>query len=247
MTGAQVRRVAVPAGVVAVLLTMVLAACTGSDEPGSGPTAGGSTTTSPEPAAEQLTAQLLEGEEAPEPVATVAGTFLGTTGESSPVEVDVLQVRAGERSTLLRWRLRSASGQPVNVRSSALSRPAGSDTRAVVLVDEAGDQRLQPFTYVPQKVDDGRDLFCVCSGLPIEVGEVGELMYALYPPLDPTATTVDVLIPDVQQAEDVELQSLELDGFPTALLVSYDEPGPTAAPVPPTCWSVTWPTARWWC
>lgn len=36
---------------------------------------------------------------------------------------------------------------------------------------------------------------------------------------------------DVQQAEDVELQSLELDGFPTALLVSYDEPGPTAAPV----------------
>lgn len=188
------------AGVLAVAL--LLTGCSDDDEPEA---RGGSSTPSAETdpaavAARSLTEQVLGGEEAPEPLATVTGA-LPVTGGSAPVVVDVLEVRAATDSTLLRWRLRSPGAERVRVYTSALSRPNRFDTRAVTLVDEAGRQRLQPFTFVPQKSE--LDLECVCSGLPDEVGETGALMYGLYPPLAPTATTVDVLIPGVQPARGV--------------------------------------------
>jgi hypothetical protein len=66
------------------------------------------------------------------------------------VTVDVLEVRAAEGSTLLRWRLRSPGAQRVRVYTSALSLPNRFDTRAVALVDARGEQQLQAFTYVPR-------------------------------------------------------------------------------------------------
>ena len=112
--------------------------------------------------------------------------------------VDVLEVRAAQGSTLLRWRLRSPGAQRVRVYTSALSLPNRFDTRAVALVDMRGEQRLQAFSYVPEGSD--LPLSCVCSVLPDDVGEVGALLHGLYPPLDPGTTEVDVLVPGLAPA-----------------------------------------------
>jgi hypothetical protein len=89
------------------------------------------------------------------------------------------------------------------VTSSALSLPSRFDTRGIALVDSTGNQRLQPFTYVPQSSEV--DLRCVCSELPSRVGSEGVLMYSLYPPLAAGASSVDVLVPGLTVAQDVEV------------------------------------------
>lgn len=186
---------ALPAVLTAAL---VLTACT-DDSPRSGSGGGAaspsaSPTAGPEQAARELTDEILVGEEAPEPVASASGG-LAVVGGAAPVVVEVLDVRAGPESTRLRWRLRSASSERVRVYTSALSLPTRFDTRLVALVDAAGQQQLQPFTFVPQRSD--RDLGCSCSTLPDSVGPTGELMYALYPPLDSSTSEVDVVVPGV--------------------------------------------------
>lgn len=194
------------------LLAVALGGCTSSGGDArppaaqalpSGAAAPSATGSPPLTPAQELTQQLLGGAQDPQPLATVSGSLPADNGiAAAAVEVDVLEVRARADSTLLRWRLRSASGEGLRVRSSALSRPSRFDTRAVVLVDAKGGQRLQPFTYAPQ-LRDGDDLMCVCSILPARVGSAGELMYALYPPLAAGTTTVDVAVPGLETAQDV--------------------------------------------
>lgn len=166
-----------------------------SSGPGGSPGASAEQTTG-----QKLTQQLLEREEAPAPVATVRGPLAVPSGSAS-VEVDVLAVRASAETTLLRWRLRSATGQTQQVFTSSLARPNVFDTRAVALVDAAGNQRLEPFTYIPQLKTD--DLRCACSPIPKSVSAAGVQMYALFPPLAANATTVDVVIPGLPTAEKV--------------------------------------------
>jgi hypothetical protein len=144
-------------------VSLVLAGCSGDEEPtepgapsgsAAGPSAGPSTQPDRATAAEELTEQLLRGAEAPEPLATVRGSFPEVSGvPSGVVTVDVLEVRAAQGSTLLRWRLRSPDAQRVRVYTSALSLPNRFDTRAVALVDAVGEQQLQAFTYVPEGGD----------------------------------------------------------------------------------------------
>lgn len=187
----------------AALLLLALVACTsddGGEESSGSPTPSGQ---GPADAAEELAAQILADDEVPDPLVTVTGELPLRTG-GSPVAVDVLEVRAGGTSTLLRWRLRSPGPERADTYTSALSRPNRFDTRAVALVDEQGGVRLQPYTYVPQRNDDD-DISCVCSELPDDVGPDGLLMYALYPPLDASTRTVDVAVPGLQVAEDVEV------------------------------------------
>ena len=196
---------------VLALVALTGVGCTGSENPD--PSASGSAGSSGAPSsgpslspeqvtAERLKQELLVGEEAPEPLTTVRGSLALLSG-SVPVEVDVLAVQAGAESTLLRWRLRSGTGQPVRVYTSSLSRPNLFDTRGLAMLDASGNQRLQPFTYVQQA--GTADNACVCSKLPVTVGQVGALMYALFPPLAPGATTVEVLIPGLPPATDVKV------------------------------------------
>jgi hypothetical protein len=195
-----VRRLLLPL----LVLPLALAGCSGGDDdtpartadPTSSPTAEAS-------AADELTARILEGDEAPAVLASASGELPLTTGGSAPVTVEVLEVRAAEQSTLLRWRLRSGSGQRENVYTSALSLPSRFDTRGIALVDPAGAQRLQPYTYVPQAGQAA--ILCACSELPATVGTTGTLMYALYPPLDPAARTVDVQVPGLPAVEGVRV------------------------------------------
>ena len=120
-----------------------------------------------------------------------------------PAVAEILEVRAGAQSTLLRWRLKSASGQQVSARGFSLSRPPLFDTRAVAVRDAAGKQVLSPFTYVPQKGD--QDTGCVCSVVPSTLGADAEPMYALLPPLAAAATTVDVVLPGFAVAKGVRV------------------------------------------
>jgi hypothetical protein len=187
-----------------LVVPLALTACSGDDGAASAPT--GSPAGSPTAeasAADELTARILEGDEAPAVLASASGELPLTTGGSAPITVEVLEVRAAEQSTLLRWRLRSGSGQRENVYTSALSLPSRFDTRGIALVDPAGAQRLQPYTYVPQAGQ--ADILCACSELPTTVGDDGTLMYALYPPLDPTARTVEVSVPGLPAVEPVRV------------------------------------------
>lgn len=140
------------------------------------------------------------GAEAPASVTTLRGS-LARPGGPVAVEVDILAVQASAETTLLRWRLRSGTGQPQQVLTSSLSRPGLVDTRAVALADVAGNQRLQPFTYIPPLKTE--DLRCTCSDVPKSVSAAGVQMYALFPPLAANATTVDVVIPGLPTAEKV--------------------------------------------
>lgn len=150
--------------------------------------------------AEQLTAQVLAAAGGSTPLASVRGD-LTVLSKRFPAVAEVLEVRASATSTLLRWQLKSAAGLQVNTRGFGLSRPPLFDTRAVSLRDAAGKHVLSPFTWAPQA--GGDDTGCVCSGVPGALGDEAEPMYALYPPLDPAATTVDVLLPGFAVAKAV--------------------------------------------
>lgn len=193
-----------------VLTLLLLTACIGGEP---GPEASGSQNPSPDASggsqqppeqttAQKLTETLLEGDERPKPVATVRGAIALPQG-SAPVEVDILAVQANAQTTLLRWRLRSGTGQPLRVRTSSLAAPNLFDTRAVALADATGNQRLLPFTY--RSLQRLNVTGCTCSEVPESVSADGVQLYALFPPLAPEATTVDVLIPGLPPAEKIQV------------------------------------------
>jgi hypothetical protein len=194
----------------ALLLVLLGTACSSPDEPdlpadssGSPSTgAGGNPSRAPESStAQKLVQDLLEGEEILSPLATIQGD-LALNNDQSPVTVDILAVRASPETTLLRWRLRSGGAERVRTFTMSLSAsPSIANTSGVRLVDASGNQRLRPFTITPQT--GGSDRGCVCSPTPANVGSTGLQLYALYPPLSPDATTVDVVIPGLPIAENV--------------------------------------------
>lgn len=187
-----------------LLTTLALTACTNDEEPppgadGKTPSAAGS----PADPARQLVESLFAEDVQPTPTATVTGSLL-VNGQPVPITVDILELRADESSTLLRWRLRSSTGQTVDSLSSTMARTGLFDTRGIVLRDAAGKMRLQPYTYEAESSENFMgDLNCACSTLPASVGAEGVLLYGVFPPLDPGATTVDVLMPGIAPAAGV--------------------------------------------
>ncbi len=184
-----------------LLCALVLSGCTDGDDeprPGGGPADGSpSASASPQDPAQALTDELLADAEALPAVATAQGVLTVNQAQVA-VAVDVLEVRAGEATTLLRWRLRSAGEQRVDSFSSSMSRAGLQDTRGIVVTDAAGGTRLQPYTYqAPDTTTFRGDPFCACSTLPRTVGPEGVVLDAVLPPLDPAATTVDVLLPGI--------------------------------------------------
>ncbi len=209
MTGRRFHQASRTAGLVLTGAAVLLAGCSGASSPDAGATPTGArpgtSTAGPgssptSSTAEQITTQILGTVDGTAPVASVRGNLVTQTAKF-PALAEVLEVRAGATSTLLRWRLKSAAGPQVNTRGFGMSRPPLFDTRGVALRDTAGKQVLSPFTYVPQKNEN--DISCVCSDVPGAIGDEPEPMYALYPPLDPAATTVDVILPGFAVAKAV--------------------------------------------
>lgn len=186
---------------VAVLVaTALMTSCTGGDEPNGKGTAGAPGTTSASPTGpspvEKLTAQLL-GTTADDPALASAQGTVEITGKRYQLVADVLEVRANADTTLLRWRLKSASGESTQAFGFWLSRPPQFDSRRVTVLDKAGNQALSPFTFGKDEVS------CVCSTIPHTVNGEGEPMYALFPPLDAASSTVDVTLPGFATMKDV--------------------------------------------
>ncbi|HET8614609.1 MAG TPA: hypothetical protein VFL94_03715 [Actinomycetales bacterium] len=184
------------AALVAVLLavlaaTSLLTSCSDDDGPRSPSTPSAVGTAAPSTAGsavERLTTQLLGTTPDGPVLASSAGT-VEINGKRSRLVAEVLEVRATTDTTLLRWRLRSASGESTEAYGFWLSHPPRFDSRRVTLLDTTGKQALSPFTY------DRDEIMCVCSTVPKTVDGDGEPMYALFPPLDPSTPTVDVTLP----------------------------------------------------
>lgn len=188
---------------VAVVAVVMLSACSGDDDAQAdagttghpGGRAASASPSGPSPA-EKLTEQLL-GSTADEPAVASSQASVTILGESYQLVADVLEVRANSETTLLRWRLKSASGQATKSLGFWLSEPPLFDSRGITLLDRAGNHALSPFTYNKDEHD------CVCSQMPESVDGEGQPMYALYPPLDPSATTVDITLPGFPDMKDV--------------------------------------------
>lgn len=183
----------------ALVCLAVLTGCTDADDEPRQGSGGSSPTVSASPAdpARALTDELLADAERPAAVATATGVL--TVGRTPvDVAVDVLELRATEATTLLRWRLRSPGEQRVSTFGSSMARPGLTDTRGIVVTDQTGGARLQPYTY--ESADTGTfpgDVFCACSSLPRSVGPDGVVLTAVLPPLDAVTTSVDVLLPGI--------------------------------------------------
>lgn len=126
----------------------------------------------------------------------VLGSASGTLDAigTSAVVAQVLQVRTGTASTLVVWRLKSASDARVSTKSFQLARPPLMDTRLLGLVDTATHTTYRPYTYIPAQ-GNGEDLGCACSEVPNDVDASGEILYAVVPPLPRSVAKVDVTLP----------------------------------------------------
>jgi len=194
-----VRRVGA-AAVALLMATALLTSCSGDDTPAGTPSSGAGASASPSSsgpsAAEKLTQQLLgDTTEAPA-VASASGT-VEILGKRYQLVADVIAVRASASTTLLQWRLKSASADSTSSLGFWLSRPPLFDSRRVTILDHAGNHALNPFTYDENEHD------CVCSTLPGSVDAQGEPLYGLYPPLAGSTTTVDITLPGFPAMKDV--------------------------------------------
>ncbi|MFC6005544.1 hypothetical protein [Angustibacter luteus] len=195
MTRHLLRSVALPVTVLA--LVAGLAACSGDDDKkSSGQTSPGASASPSGQSADQLAQQLLATATASPPIASAqANVQLNPQlSGSTPLALtaDVIEVSAADTMTVLHWRLRSTSGDSVQPSGTWLNGgTAGSDTSQVAMVDTAGKLRLLPF-----KTDTGDYATgCICSPMPRDVDGTGVDMYATYPALAASATTVDVALP----------------------------------------------------
>jgi hypothetical protein len=180
-----------------------LVACTGDDSPEPRPSASASADASAPPggttdlakAAEQVTQQYLAGPDsspAPAAIATVKGT-VRADAKDVPGTLDLLAVRAGPRSTEVRWRLSSATTTPglsTNYYNNIENRLP--DTDAVALVAKQANLRSLPGIW---SVGSLNDQDCTCAYVPRGLGPAGVEMSNLYPALPANVTEVQLLVP----------------------------------------------------
>ncbi|QTE29961.1 hypothetical protein [Pengzhenrongella sicca] len=190
----------------AVVVLAGLAACS-SDDPAPDP-ATSAASSDPDPTATDadpawtgasLATALFDAPIAAAPLATVTGALASDT-TPIPATIEVTQVRASADSTLVTFTLKNVddSDPTVNPKAFNADQPGTFDIRGITLIDAVAKQRLQP--YVGRPVDDlevGLPL-CACSDAPLQMSTEGQLLSAIFPPLDEGTKTV----------------TLELVGFP---------------------------------
>jgi hypothetical protein len=174
----------------AAIAVLALCGCTASSPSSTGtPTTTVRAQLSPKDAAAKVMATPK-----PLPVLATAKGTLEANGAASPVVAQVLRIHAITTSTVVTWRLKSASDAKVRTASFQLAHPPLMDTRLLGIVDAATHTTYRPFTYFPAQ-GNGDDLECACSKLPDDVDATGEVMYAVVPPLPASVTKVDVTLP----------------------------------------------------
>ncbi|WP_243063343.1 hypothetical protein [Humibacter sp. RRB41] len=174
----------------ATVAALALCGCTAASPSSTGtPTAAADSELSSKEAAAKVMATPK-----PLPVLATAKGTLEANGTASPVVAEVLRIHATATSTVVTWRLKSASDAKVRTASFQLAYPPLMDTRLLGIVDAATHTTYRPYTYVPAQ-GNGDDLACACSTLPDYVDATGEVMYGVVPPLPASVTKADVTLP----------------------------------------------------
>ncbi|WP_421734647.1 hypothetical protein [Cellulomonas sp.] len=193
------------AGVVAIAVGGVaLVACTGDDEP----TPTGTGTASSSPAAEGMTREELEAAVfGSDSASTVLGSVEGAVRDPLhpfPARIDVTEVVAAEASTTVRFTLVNLEDTDPLLQLTAFNdqRPLTMDIRDVALVDPTASLRFLPYVGAPNAAGETASI-CACSTAPLQMSEVGQLLSATFPPLDPSTETVTLEIPGFPPVEGV--------------------------------------------
>lgn len=189
---------AVLAGLAALTLALAASSCSGHKKHSGAPKPTGSASASAAPGSVQALQDKVLAAGTPgaaAATATAAIHVLGSSGSTTSLTAEVVQVSVSGSTTLLHWRLKSGDGSPVSASGNWASGGTSSvtDTRNVALLDTAGQLRLLPYVNAGQAIFGDTD--CVCSETPRTVSSTGVDMYATYPALSAGATTVTVSIP----------------------------------------------------
>jgi len=199
---ARMRLVAVCAGAIA-LTGMSLAGCATptAHHPRSTPSASAHDDAS---SAKAAIKKIMASSVTAKAIASAKGSIdAGGAATASAVIADILKVDRLPDSTVLTWRLKSASGGTVPTNSFQLSKPPFLDTRYVGLVDASTKKTYFAYTYTPANQSDGQAVACLCSQVPDEVGGDGTVLTAVTPPLPASLDSVDVSIPGFDAITDV--------------------------------------------
>ena len=122
-------------------------------------------------------------------------------GAEAEVRIDVEEIRALPDSTVLSWRLSTASGSKQNVSTFQFSVAPHLDTRNIALVASGGDVTLRPYTFRDQN-DPQQPAACLCGTPGADTDGTGQQLFALLPALPDGTRTVDVSMPgfDIMKA-----------------------------------------------
>jgi hypothetical protein len=172
-------------------LCLLLAACTGGSA-SSGVTGASGASGGPSSA-------VVSTSPTPVPYASLAASApaaLGTTTAKprfvdQPVTLEVLAVTATTNSTVLRFRISTATPL-LDVFPGLLHEGFGlPDVGGVDLVAKDVNQRLH-VSYAAKDI-------CLCSWMPHDLGPQGAFLSAMYPALPPSVTSVEVAAPGFPQ------------------------------------------------
>ncbi|GIG19396.1 hypothetical protein Cch01nite_01200 [Cellulomonas chitinilytica] len=190
----------------AVLVAVLLAGCTGKDDPSptSAPSGSSSAAKNTSMTREELQKAVFGADLG---TSTVLGSVDGAVPDPAhplPARIDVTSVVADDSSTVVKFTLVNTAGTDPLVQMSAFNkwRPLAGDIRDVALVDPDAGLRLRPF--VGWLGDTSHDAgICTCATAPLQMSEVGQLLSATFPALDAATTTVSVEIPGFPAVEGV--------------------------------------------
>jgi hypothetical protein len=180
-----------------VVIGMLLAGCTSTPSPVPKPT----TTQGAGLTAKQVAKKIKDTVLPANSLASTTGT-ISAPGISTQVRIDVEEVRALADSTMLVWRLSTASGEQEDVTSFQFAVKPFLDTRNVALMLDGGAKTLRPFTFQYEN-DSEAAMSCLC-GKPAHASDgTGLQLFALMPPLPKGTRAVDVSMPGFDVMKDV--------------------------------------------
>jgi hypothetical protein len=179
------------------LVGLLLAGCTASPDPEPKPTATSDTGLT----AKEVAAKIAETTLPTTSLADATGTINGPD-TSVPVRIDVEEVRALTDSTMLVWRLSTASGTQEDISSFQFAVAPFLDTRNVALVVDDGATTLRPYTF-QYRNDSQQPMSCLCAKPAHAADGTGLQLFALMPPLPKGTKTVEVAVPGFDPMKDV--------------------------------------------
>lgn len=202
MTASRVQRTLT----VGVLTALLLSGCGlfGGDDPeptasgsGSATSGGGDEPSGPTP--EELSQEVLDQARAQEEAPAIGSGSADITG--TQVTVDVVSVQRADDATTVTMRVSGSEGVNIGVGEFRdLMYTGVNSARTLYLVDPGGSGTR----YLPLQFDDYREM-CLCPVFPLELGPEPQTVTAVYPPLPPETTTVDLVVNDT---------SLSITGLP---------------------------------